>query len=223
MLAEQGYLLSEISRRMTQLIRIGRIYDVDYRHAKVKVKIGENITSWRPWISLSNAWVPPKKDEQVVLLSPNGDFEQGIVLPALYYTQFPAPSDKPNETKLDLSKDNAITFDENRDQLTIKMSEEGNFVINFGEPFNGKSFFAVEKEGVFFKDGQFKLALYEGLVSLKDGEKQIKMHDDRVLITNHGSQFAVQKDRVSMQVGTMALELNPSGLFLNGLPITPGI
>lgn len=42
MIAEQGFLLSEMNRRLMQILRVGLIKEVDVKNAKAKVKIGDN-------------------------------------------------------------------------------------------------------------------------------------------------------------------------------------
>ena len=82
---EHGKDISELFRRINNLVRVGKVVSVDYGKAKAKVKIGDNITDYLPWLTPSTcAWIPLKNGEQVVVLSPNGDLRFGIILPALY-------------------------------------------------------------------------------------------------------------------------------------------
>jgi phage baseplate assembly protein V len=124
MLAEQSFVLSEMNRRLLQIIRIGVIQEVDAAKAKARVKIGDNVTGWRPWVSPANAWNPPVVGDQVVILSPNGDFEQGVILPALYHTNSKAPSDKLNEIMFKFSENSSVCFDSNLEKLTIKIGPQ---------------------------------------------------------------------------------------------------
>jgi phage baseplate assembly protein V len=124
MIAEQGFVLSEMNRRLLQIVRIGVIQEIDYNKAKARVKIGDNTTGWRPWISLAKAWIPPAVGDQVVVLSPNGDFEQGVLLPALYHSKAKAPSNEENEIKFRLSESSSICFDSDLEKLTIKIGPQ---------------------------------------------------------------------------------------------------
>jgi phage baseplate assembly protein V len=132
MISEQGFVLSEMNRRLLQLIRVGVIKEVDFENAKAKVKIGKNVTGWRPWVALSKAWIPPVVGEQVVLLSPNGDFEQGIILPALYHTKSKAPSDNEHEMKIKLSENSYVCFDSDLEKLTVKVGMQTLELNEFG-------------------------------------------------------------------------------------------
>jgi phage baseplate assembly protein V len=124
MLAEQGFVLSEMNRRLLQIIRIGVIQEVNVAKAKVRVKIGDNVIGWRPWVSPANAWNPLVVGDQVVILSPNGDFEQGIILPALYHAKSKAPSNKENEIMFKLAENSFVRFDSNLENLTIKIGPQ---------------------------------------------------------------------------------------------------
>ncbi len=89
----QGEQIADLRRRVNNLIRIGRVSDVDYGNAKARVQIGKLTTDFLPWLTPSTAlWIPLKKDEQVLVLSPGGDLQFGIILPALYYQAKAAPS-----------------------------------------------------------------------------------------------------------------------------------
>ena len=90
---EHGEKIADLRRRVNNLIRIGRVSEVDYATAKARVQIGKLTTDFLPWLTPSTAlWIPLKKDEQVLVLSPNGDLQAGIILPALYYQSMAAPS-----------------------------------------------------------------------------------------------------------------------------------
>jgi phage baseplate assembly protein V len=121
MIAEQGFALSEMNRRLLQIVRIGVIQEIDYAKVKARVKVGNNVTGWRPWVALAKAWIPPTVGDQVVVLSPNGDFEQGILLSALYHSKSKPPSNKENELKIKLSENSSVCFDSNLEKLTVKI------------------------------------------------------------------------------------------------------
>jgi phage baseplate assembly protein V len=124
MLAEQGFLLSEMNRRLLQIVRIGVIQEIDYSKAKARVKVGDNVTGWRPWVSLAKGWIPPAVGDQVVVLSPNGDFEQSVILPALSSNKKPPPSDKSNEIMFKFSENSYVCFDSKLEKLTVKIGPQ---------------------------------------------------------------------------------------------------
>ncbi|AEK62829.1 site-specific recombinase [Collimonas fungivorans Ter331] len=82
--AQHGNMLSmtadqsELLRLILNLIRFGTIANINHDTQRVRVKVGENTTTWRPWITLragdAQTWFPPSLGEQVIALSPEGDF-----------------------------------------------------------------------------------------------------------------------------------------------------
>ena len=86
--------LSNLSRLLQNLIRLGTIAQVD--GAKARVQLGPKLTTeWLNWITQragsTCSWSVPTVGEQVMVLSPGGDLARGIILPALFSKAFDAP------------------------------------------------------------------------------------------------------------------------------------
>jgi len=90
------YRLAELERRLWNLLRLGVVAEADYAGALVRVRSGDLLTGWIPWLTrrASNDadWWAPEVGEQVVLLSPGGEPEQAVALPALYQSAHSAPA-----------------------------------------------------------------------------------------------------------------------------------
>lgn len=109
---EQGNQISDLYRRLNNLLRVGTVTEVDYAKAKAKVKIGKITTDYLPWmVPSTDTWFPLKNGEQVLVLSPNGNLSMGIIMPALYQSAMPAPSsdDKKVVIKADIEQTGDIT------------------------------------------------------------------------------------------------------------------
>lgn len=85
-----------LHRLLTNIIRLGRVAEVDHARARVRVSMGKLTTAWLPWLTArageTRDWNPPTPGEQVIVLAPGGDLAAGIVLGALYSAAQPAPS-----------------------------------------------------------------------------------------------------------------------------------
>lgn len=93
MTIENSYKISDLYRRLNNIIRVGKVVAVDYNQAKAQVQIGKIKTAYLPWlIPSTDTWIPIKQGEQVLVLSPNGNTSMGVILPALYQSANPAPS-----------------------------------------------------------------------------------------------------------------------------------
>ena len=82
---------ADLPHRLAKLISVGTIAEVDYQTARVKVKIGDWLTGWLPWLTARASnnlnWQAPEIDEQVLVLAPCGDIAQAVVLGAVYQQQ----------------------------------------------------------------------------------------------------------------------------------------
>ncbi|MBB4287747.1 phage baseplate assembly protein V [Roseospira goensis] len=96
---QRGFTQAETSRRLGNIVRLGRVVALDAPAARVKVETLGNVTTWLPWLTHRAGpdvtWWAPEPGEQVVVLAPGGELDQAVALPALYQTRHPAPADRP--------------------------------------------------------------------------------------------------------------------------------
>ena len=126
---KDGFNLNDLARRLANIIRIGQIFEIDYEIAKARVKIGELETDWLPWITANSGnnknWNPPEIDEQVIVLSPCGELNQGVILPSLYRG---SASETYGETQsITFSDGSKISF--NRSSGNLDLDIKGNATI----------------------------------------------------------------------------------------------
>lgn len=92
--------ITDLLRRLENLIRLGTIAAVDHQAARCTVKSGGLSIPNLPWLALragdSSDWDPPTVGEQCILLSPSGEPAHGVALVGLYSQQRPAPSNSAN-------------------------------------------------------------------------------------------------------------------------------
>jgi phage baseplate assembly protein V len=100
----------ELSRQLANVLRVGTVAEVRAKPtAACRVKSGELLTQWLPWISTraggkrARTWWPPRVGEQCVVLSPGGEMTQGLVLLGLYSDAYGPGSDKLQAARVDLS------------------------------------------------------------------------------------------------------------------------
>jgi phage baseplate assembly protein V len=114
---QDGYALSDLAKRLSNIIRIGTIFEINYQTAKARVRIGELETDFLPWANANsgsnNSWNPPEIDEQVIVLSPSGDLSQAVILPSIY-------------------KNNASNSDQNIKSITYQDGSKISFNVSSG-------------------------------------------------------------------------------------------
>ena len=93
--------LATLSRMIENLIRIGKIEEIDLSGKCCRVRTGNNLTNWLPWLTpragTTRTWNPPTVGEQVLVLSPSGELAAGVVLTGLFSNTHPAPSSSGDE------------------------------------------------------------------------------------------------------------------------------
>lgn len=99
--------IREGDRRAVGGVRLGVVAERDLGRARVRVRLDEQLlTDWLPWGAWAagrlRVWSPPTIGEQCLVLSPSGDPESGVAMPAVFQQagSFPTPSDNPDQTLL---------------------------------------------------------------------------------------------------------------------------
>jgi len=121
-----AYRVTELERRLTNLVRVGKVAAADYQAAQVRVQIGPITTAWRPWLTLraggDRTWWAPEVGEQVLLFSPAGEPAQGWVLPAGFSDAAPAPAASPDIKREVFADGSEFSFDRSTGTLTVNVT-----------------------------------------------------------------------------------------------------
>lgn len=113
---------------INNLIQIGTITAVDTANrALVRVQLDERVTDWFPYLMISNShiktWIPPKVGEQVVVLSPYGEGDDGVVIGSIFNKDQKEPTAANDHTSvIEFSDGTVITYDTTAKALTINAS-----------------------------------------------------------------------------------------------------
>lgn len=128
---KDGFNLNDLARRLANIIRLGQIFEIDYAVAKARIKIGDLETDWLPWITANSGankdWNPPEIDEQVIVLSPCGELNQGIIFPSLYRGN--APENSGNIQSVTFADGSKISFDRSSGNLTLDVKGSANIKV----------------------------------------------------------------------------------------------
>jgi phage baseplate assembly protein V len=118
---QDGFTLNDLGRRLANIIRIGQIFTIDYNLAKARVRIGGLETDFLPWINsnsgANNSWNPPEIDEQVMILSPSGELNQGVILPSLYRNN--SPQNSSTIKSINFADGSKVSFDKATGNLDL--------------------------------------------------------------------------------------------------------
>lgn len=90
--------VSELVRRLENVLRLGTIDQVDVTGAVVRVRCGGLRSTWVRWFARRagdvREWCPPSVGEQCLLLSPGGDLANGMALVGAFSDAHPAHDDR---------------------------------------------------------------------------------------------------------------------------------
>ncbi|MCP5136036.1 MAG: phage baseplate assembly protein V [Gammaproteobacteria bacterium] len=128
--------LEELERRLANVLRVGTVTEVDAPAARCRVAIAGEPTAPRPWLTHragdAVTWWAPSVGEQVLVLAPQGDLGQAVVLPALYSDATAAPSEQTGEHRTVYPDGAVIRYDSAAHALTADLP--GSASINAAGP-----------------------------------------------------------------------------------------
>lgn len=145
---EHNFAISELNRKLANIIRIGLVKEVDYEKARVRVKIGEFLTDWLPWVTArageDRSWFAPNIDDQVIVLSPYGELSLGVVLPAIYQEKYPPPENKKEINSAKFQDGTKLSYDKDKHHLEIDVIDKITLKV-------GESSIEMTKKGIKLK------------------------------------------------------------------------
>jgi phage baseplate assembly protein V len=143
--------VQDLSRRMDNLLRPGKILAVDYERGRATVRLAENlVTTWLPYFARRAGntidWDPPEPGEQCLVLAPGGELAGGFILTGLYSSTHPAPAKTPNLTLRKYPDGLELSYDHSAHTLTIAREEDLSVIVK-----GSRMEFRAEKFEVFSK------------------------------------------------------------------------
>lgn len=190
----EGFAFSEVVRKLTNLIRLGKIAEID--DAQVKVQIGRVTTGWIPIVSMAGdttSWTPITKGEQVVVFSPYGEFSQAFVLRSIHYNSFPAPEDK-----------DSVSL---KTKSNIKVDSE-------------KKFSANTQNGFEFSTGNTKFKITDGTIEISSGDSHINMSSSSIILSTGNAQIRVSSSGIQLSHGSSTIDISGGNISLTSGSIT---
>lgn len=121
--------ITDLLRRLENLIRLGTIAAVDHQAARCTVSTGGLSVPNLPWLALragdSSDWDPPTVGEQCILFSPSGEPALGVALVGLYSQQRPAPSNSATVRRRKYPDGAVIDYDHDNHTLSATLPAGG--------------------------------------------------------------------------------------------------
>ncbi|WP_018692281.1 phage baseplate assembly protein V [Algicola sagamiensis] len=122
--------IAELERQMLNVVRLGKILEVDHAKREVLIKLGENraLVPWPCDIGLNYIrWQPLRVGTQVVLVCSCGDLAQARIVGMLYTNDLPPPSTDEHVDILQFNDGSMMKYDSSKSEMTVK--SVGNLTI----------------------------------------------------------------------------------------------
>ncbi len=124
--------LTELNRRLANIVTIGTIDSVDYGAATARVRIGDLVTAGMPMRTMraggDQTWAPHEVGEQVIVLAPSGNLSCGVIIGALYSDHGAANGDRAGLQRASFANGAVIEYDRDANQFTMNLGG-GSIVI----------------------------------------------------------------------------------------------
>ncbi|QFG28493.1 phage baseplate assembly protein V [Pseudomonas umsongensis] len=121
--------IAALSRLLENLIRFGTVAEVQMKPPRVRVKTGDLLTAWLPWIALraglDKDWDPPTEKEQVILFSPSGQLANGVALTGIFSDEHAANGDREGLHRRTYRDGAVIEYDSIAHHLRAVLPEDG--------------------------------------------------------------------------------------------------
>lgn len=123
---------SEPERLTGDVVRFGKVTEVDLASARCVVEAGDLATGPIPWLAAragsARTWWAPSVGEQVVLLCAEGDVEGGVLLGGVYCNDHAAPASD-TSARLVFEDGAVISYDPINHALTFTLPGDGTTTI----------------------------------------------------------------------------------------------
>jgi phage baseplate assembly protein V len=129
--------MTDAERRIANTVIMGRIAELDAAKARVRVTTGDITTGWLPFAAVragqDRTWHAPEPGEQVVVVCPCGDTNQGVVVGSVYRDAHPAPGDTKDISRT-IFKDGAVLeYDRKQHKHLLDVPIGGSITLRIGQ------------------------------------------------------------------------------------------
>jgi len=123
--------LGDLERRVSGIAALGTVAETDYERARVRVQLDDDgeLTDWLPFATPraqgDRTWHPPETGEQVLLVSPEGDLAQALVVGAVHRDAQPPPADRPTVDRVVYKDGTVDEYDRDANKRTLDLTASG--------------------------------------------------------------------------------------------------
>lgn len=191
---DNGFLFSEVVRKLANLIRIGKVSEI--KNNEVKVNIGRVTTGWLPIISTAgdtSCWIPISQGEQVIVFCPYGEAAQGFVLRSINYNKYTIPDDKES----------------------VQLTTSSNIKV-----VGNQKLTANTKNGFEFVTGNSNIKMSEGKIEIVSSGVHVNVSSDLINLSAGNSSIQLSSSGIALKCGASTIDVSSGNISLISGSIT---
>lgn len=127
--------LEGLQKKVDNLIQIGTITEVHPENALARVTLLNRVTQFLPVLSTANSfkkhYIPPKVNEQVLVVSPYGNFNHGFILRGIFNKKCKENVEIDTEI-IEYSDGTKIRYDSKNSKLELDLKKDISINVNGG-------------------------------------------------------------------------------------------
>jgi len=135
MLERRDPQITDLERRLSNQIVIGKISQIDHKKARYRVKFGQMESDWladtQPRSGRTKVWEGRDVGEQVVIVAPSGDLAQGVIVGSIH-TDATQAGDKGAHHRVIYPDGTTITYDDEKNAYSMQVKQGGSFELVIG-------------------------------------------------------------------------------------------
>lgn len=129
-----AWALAEGERVQANLVRVGRVTEVDAATRRAKLRVGGLDTDWLPWgvarAGGTRTASAPTVGEQRLVFAPYGDTSQAVIGQAIYQDDYDAPTESADVEATVFPDGTRVEYDAAANKLQIDVAGDALVVIN---------------------------------------------------------------------------------------------
>ncbi|MGF7156918.1 phage baseplate assembly protein V [Bartonella heixiaziensis] len=136
MLERRDKEITDLKRRVANMVVVGKISHVDHKNARYRIKSGNLISDWIPDTQAragkTRSYEGRDVGEQVIVISSSGDLSQGVIVGSLH-TDANQAADKGSIHRTIYPDGTSLEYDNEQNIYGIHIKSEGKFILTIAD------------------------------------------------------------------------------------------
>ncbi|MDD9334256.1 MAG: phage baseplate assembly protein V [Bartonella sp.] len=209
MLERRDKEITDLKRRVANMVVVGKISHVDHKNARYRVKSGNLVSDWIPDTQAragkTRSYEGRDIGEQVVVISSSGDLSQGVIVGSIH-TDANQAADNGNIHRTIYPDGTSLEYDDEQNSYSIHIKSGGKFILTIAD--------GVSLKG---ESGKLELTAPDGIKIVSESDISLNAKGNISLKADSGVSLN-SNDSISFHSGNN-IYINSSILQHNGTNI----